>query len=197
MASVQLDVLNNLQIASPCPARWEDMVGDERTRFCSQCQLDVHNLSAMTAEEAAAFVVDARSRGRGCVRFYKRADGTVLTRDCPVGWRAVRARMVKRAERCVAAALLLLGFGGVAMGGARTEGAMLSGLRPYRFLAELFGASTGPVMPAITGDVCRPAPIAPVAPVPQPQLLPPVDQLPQVQGTEERAPAISSVEEGR
>jgi hypothetical protein len=187
MDAVRLDVLNNLRIASPCPARWEDMAGDDRTRFCSQCQLHVHNLSAMTAEEAAAFVVDARSRGRGCVRFYRRADGTVLTRDCPVGWRAVRQRMRKRVERCVAAALLLVGFGGVALGGSRTQGAMLSGLRPYRLLAELLGAPTGPAMPAITGDVCRLAPIAPNASLSQPQPLVPVDPSSQLQTSEEQA----------
>jgi hypothetical protein len=38
-----------LKIATPCPATWNDMDGDER------------------------------------VRFYQREDGTVITRDCPVG----------------------------------------------------------------------------------------------------------------
>jgi hypothetical protein len=34
--------------------------------------------------------------GRLCVRFYRRADGTVLTQDCPVGWKALK-RKVSRA----------------------------------------------------------------------------------------------------
>ena len=37
------------------------------------------------------------SEGRLCVRFFRRADGTILTQDCPVGWRAVKARMTKMA----------------------------------------------------------------------------------------------------
>ncbi|MEP6847926.1 MAG: hypothetical protein ABI999_03655, partial [Acidobacteriota bacterium] len=30
--------------------------------------------------------------GRLCVRFYRRADGTVLTQNCPVGWAKVKQR---------------------------------------------------------------------------------------------------------
>ena len=89
--STHLDVLSNVRIASPCTARWEDMTGDEKRRHCAQCNLDVFNFSAMTAPEAAALAERARE-GRVCARFYRRADGTMLLADCPVGLAALRRR---------------------------------------------------------------------------------------------------------
>ena len=79
----RIEQLNQVQVATPCPARWEEMIGDEKVRFCEGCQLPVYNLSAMDVEEAAERI--AQDDGRLCVRFYRRPDGTILTRDCPVG----------------------------------------------------------------------------------------------------------------
>lgn len=59
------------------------MVGNDKVRFCNTCSLNVYNLSAMTRDEAQG-VLDA-APGRLCVRFYRREDGRVLTRDCPIG----------------------------------------------------------------------------------------------------------------
>jgi len=73
----------HLRIASPCRAPWENMDGDERVRFCRECNRNVYNLSAMTEAEARRVV--AEREGRLCVRFFQRRDGTVLTSDCPVG----------------------------------------------------------------------------------------------------------------
>lgn len=83
--------LNNIKIASPCSADWEAMIGDNRQRYCGQCKLNVYNLSGMSRRAAEDLLV--RSEGRVCVRYYKRADGTVLTKDCPVGWQAVKKRL--------------------------------------------------------------------------------------------------------
>lgn len=96
--------LNNVKIASPCRADWNAMIGDERQRFCGECQLNVYNLSGMTRQEAENLLLN--SEGRLCVRFYKRADGSVITKDCPVGWRAVKQRVSKTAA---AAASLVFG----------------------------------------------------------------------------------------
>lgn len=82
--------LNNLKIASPCSQDWDAMYGDSRKRFCGECKLNVYNLSGMTKDEAEALISNAE--GRLCVRFFQRADGTVLTQDCPVGWAKVKAR---------------------------------------------------------------------------------------------------------
>jgi hypothetical protein len=70
------------RIASPCSASWDEMSGDDRVRHCPQCRLDVYNFSEMTEPEIRQ-LVKART-GRLCARFYQRADGTMLTRNCPV-----------------------------------------------------------------------------------------------------------------
>lgn len=99
------ELLANLKVASPCSARWGHMAGDDRARFCAQCQKHVYNLSNLTADEAAALIRERE--GSLCARFYQRAGGTVLTADCPVGsgqvW--VRCRRLLGA----AAALMLIG----------------------------------------------------------------------------------------
>ncbi len=82
--------LNNIQIASPCPADWNEMYGDDRKRHCGDCKLNVYNLSGMTKDEAEALVMNAE--GRLCVRFYRREDGSILTQDCPVGWAKIKQR---------------------------------------------------------------------------------------------------------
>jgi hypothetical protein len=99
--------LNNLKIASPCPANWDAMYGDDRKRFCGECKLNVYNLSGMTKPEAEQLL--SNSEGRLCVRYYQRADGTVITQDCPVGWRQLKKRVSN-----LAAALCSLLLGVVA-----------------------------------------------------------------------------------
>lgn len=69
------------------------MAGDERVRYCSECQLHVYNLSALSVSAIEKLVLS--HEGRLCGRFYRRLDGTVLTRDCPWGFR----RVVKRISR--------------------------------------------------------------------------------------------------
>ncbi len=71
------------------------MIGNERSRHCGDCKLNVYNLSGMTKREVENFLV--RAEGRVCVRYFKRADGTVLTKNCPVGWKAIKRRLSKTA----------------------------------------------------------------------------------------------------
>jgi hypothetical protein len=102
--------LENIKIASPCKADWNEMIGNERRRFCGECQLNVYNLSAMSRTEAENLLLN--SEGRVCVRFYKRADGTVLTKDCPVGWRELKQRVSKTATAFASLVIgLLSGLG--------------------------------------------------------------------------------------
>lgn len=129
--TVHLDILPNVSIASPCGARWEDMVGDEKVRHCSLCAMNVSNLSAMTREEAEEFVARARradGSGRTCIRFFRRADGTILTRDCPRGLAAARARLARVAGRIAA----VVGFAGLAAAGAAVAGSRGAGRTPVR-----------------------------------------------------------------
>lgn len=83
--------LDRLYIATPCSANWDEMSGDERVRFCSQCRLHVYNLSEMTRPDAEALL--RRTEGRVCTKFYRRADGSILTKDCPYGLRAITRRV--------------------------------------------------------------------------------------------------------
>ncbi|HKV92640.1 MAG TPA: carboxypeptidase-like regulatory domain-containing protein [Candidatus Angelobacter sp.] len=103
-------VLSNIRIASPCPTEWSKMIGDERVRHCSECNLNVYNLSAMTEREVKKLIEGNRGQ-RLCARMYRRADGTVLTQDCPWGWRA----MQRRISRVAGVALTFLMSVGVAV----------------------------------------------------------------------------------
>lgn len=104
--------LHTLKVASPCHADWNEMQGDAQVRFCGRCRKNVYNLSEMTGNDAQALV--DRLEGRLCVRFYTRADGTLLTQDCPVGLRAVRRRLVTKLS--YAAAVLLACASGLLRG---------------------------------------------------------------------------------
>jgi hypothetical protein len=85
--------LDHVKIGAPCSADWDQMFSFEnnRVRFCSQCNLNVYNLSGMRKEEAEALII--KTEGRLCVRFYRRADGTILTQNCPEGLKAIKRRV--------------------------------------------------------------------------------------------------------
>ena len=91
MAAEFTSPLDSVRVASPCSADWDAMIGNNRQRFCGQCKMNVYNLSEMTKAEAENLISNAE--GRLCARFYKRSDGTVITKDCPVGWQAAKKRM--------------------------------------------------------------------------------------------------------
>lgn len=80
--------LESIHIANPCSADWGKMQGDDRARFCASCEKHVYNLSDMTRAEAEKLVND--KEGRLCVQFYQRADGTMLTDNCPIPLRPAR-----------------------------------------------------------------------------------------------------------
>jgi hypothetical protein len=103
--------LAHVRVASPCKADWDQMIGSDRVRFCGQCSLNVYNLSAMTRDQAEHLI--AANEGRLCVRFYRRNDGSILTRDCPVGLRAVRARVSYWTKAATAALLTFLAATGL------------------------------------------------------------------------------------
>ena len=71
--------LEQIDLPTPCPADWEAMAGDAKSRFCAGCQKSVHDLSAMTRTDAEALLCDAA--GRQCVRFERASDGAIKTLD--------------------------------------------------------------------------------------------------------------------
>src|SRR4051794_29800942 len=82
-------LLKNLRIAVPCPAGL-NMAADERVHYCSQCNLNVYNLSAMSSLEAEQLMAERQENV--CVSFYRRQDGSIFTRGCPAEMRVVMRR---------------------------------------------------------------------------------------------------------
>ncbi|WP_301002384.1 hypothetical protein [Capsulimonas corticalis] len=92
----------------------------------------------------------AEKEGRLCVRFYQRKDGTMITRDCPVGVRIARRRFV--AALSWAASLAVASI----TGALRPAGA-----------ANASKASPPPAVVASMGDIA--APVKPHSPTPKPK----------------------------
>jgi len=72
-----------LELAEPCSNSWDSMSGDDRVRHCSDCNLNVYSSIGLREDELFSLVSDRE--GRLCMRLFKRADGTVVTRDCRDG----------------------------------------------------------------------------------------------------------------
>ncbi len=152
-----LPMLDQVRVASPCSASWDEMLGDGRVRFCTSCDKNVYNLSAMPREEAERLLQE-RIGGELCVRFHQRADGTILTEDCPVGVKKKRRKKL---------ALAVAGAGAMAFAATSmmlpraTTGIVMvqGGMEP------MMGTSTEPMpappepIPAVMGTVtATPAP---------------------------------------
>ena len=83
----KLDVID---VRNPCDESWDHMTGDARERHCAVCNKSVFNLSAMPAGEAETLLA---GDGKICVRFFRRADGTVVTHDCNEATKLPRIRL--------------------------------------------------------------------------------------------------------
>ena len=139
-----------LTVVEPCPLAWEDMAGNDRVRFCGHCRQHVYDVASLTMTEVMALIQERE--GRACVRLQRRADGTVITRDC--------LHVVRRArERLVATAL---GLGSMAVGFWSGVGML------RRFLTSRAAAPPTPsppscpppppAAPAVTSDPMEPVP---------------------------------------
>lgn len=86
------------------------MEGDDRTRFCGQCKLNVYNVSALSDQEAVKLMRGALdTQERLCFRLYRRTDGTIITDNCPLGLRKIRDR-IKLRLAMILALLASIGF---------------------------------------------------------------------------------------
>jgi hypothetical protein len=124
------------------------MKGDDRVRFCELCKLNVYDFAQLTRREVDALV--ANSEGRLCGRLYRRADGTIITKDCPVGLQAIRRR-VARISGAIFATLISLSAGILASARETVE----------RSRAYATGSSFEPRVPSqtamLSGTVTDPA----------------------------------------
>lgn len=124
--------LDAVQVKEPCTVPWASMRGDDTVRFCGQCRMHVYDLSAVTRGEAEALL-----RGRGerlCVRFQKRADGTLVSSDCGPVRRAIRrrARWLRVAAAGIFAMFFPSALAGCGAGAADSSGSqpLVGGTRP-------------------------------------------------------------------
>lgn len=126
MSAKSATLKNQIRIASPCSARWEDMAGDDQSRFCGHCSKNVYNFSAMTPK-AVQELIEQRE-GRLCARFHQRADGTILTANCAVG----AHRIVQRIRYLLASAAAVLGLSFGVVGAAGGSGDNSSAPSPQK-----------------------------------------------------------------
>lgn len=90
----RLPLLDQVTVKTPCRESWDAMTGDDRVRFCARCSKNVYDLTAMTQDEAEAFLAVHLDDENPCIRLYRRPDGRVLTSECVQGARNRHARKV-------------------------------------------------------------------------------------------------------
>jgi hypothetical protein len=145
--------VDEIRVASPCNARWNDMTGDERARFCGQCSKHVFNLSALTRVQIESLVRE--KEGKFCGRFHRRADGTMLTADCPSRLRRVRERVVKISGALFA---LVLSVVGCSRRGDEKSGQISFVMGDVAVPQVICGTNN---QPEIMGKIALPAPLPP------------------------------------
>jgi hypothetical protein len=97
-----------IRIASPCSESWNAMQGDDRQRHCGKCRMNVFNIAELTEPEVRALLMKAE--GRVCARIFKRADGTVLMKDCPTGLAKLRRRALAALTMAAAMLVAMVGY---------------------------------------------------------------------------------------
>jgi hypothetical protein len=161
--------LEQVRVTVPCQASWVAMRGDDRVRYCGRCEQHVYNLSGMSRADAEALL--RQREGRLCVRYYRRPDGTVLTKNCQAF--AATRRWVAAGIGLAGAmlvGLLAVFFTSPAGATGRIAPAWAHEVEPFRTILEwiepqpmVMGAICPPLAPAPGGGV-PPGPDAPDAP---------------------------------
>ena len=70
-------LFDSIDVPAPCPKKWDEMIGDDKTRLCQSCDKQIYNVSAMTRGAARRLLFE--SKERVCIRLEKDADGKVRT----------------------------------------------------------------------------------------------------------------------
>jgi hypothetical protein len=89
--------LGELKLATPCSVPWDLMQGDEKKRFCTQCGQNVYDVQNLTAAEVKE-VLD-KGEGKACGMLFFRADGRLITKDCPTGLAAIAEKFSDEKKR--------------------------------------------------------------------------------------------------
>lgn len=70
----------DIEIPEPCHADWDAMRPEAKGRFCFDCKKTVHDLSAMTKDEAKTFLRRSACADI-CVSYQHHEDGTLVFRE--------------------------------------------------------------------------------------------------------------------
>jgi hypothetical protein len=161
-------LLDLIVIEIPCTKSWDEMAGDNRSRFCSDCQLQVYDISEMTRGEAESLIVKHEGK-RLCARFYRRPDGTVLTRDCFSVRRAARRAAARTVAQVAGLVLGIVGWATWALASSRfrEEPPRPRDLEPFRTVLNWLDPPAPPVLPGAMrvtmGGACAPPQRLPVS----------------------------------
>ncbi len=136
-----LNILQNARIAAPCSVEWSAMEGDDRVRYCGQCEKNVYNLIGMDDDEAAELLT--QHEGKACIQAYQRSDGTLMTQNCPVGLRKMRQRMAWGLGGLAAGFVMLLSS--VTFGLSGRFGARVKRFEPFARLARIVNPPPPPL----------------------------------------------------
>lgn len=102
-----------LNLETPCQQRWEQLEGESaQRRHCASCQQTVHNLSALSAQDAHALLMTHAERGL-CVIYVYDDRGQVmhLAPDATRVFEATSPPSQRRGvQRLLASAVLALGM---------------------------------------------------------------------------------------
>ena len=74
--SAKQSKLAKLNVAQPCSASWDEMIGNDQKRFCSACNKHVFDFSRMTRQQIEA--VTAVNQGNLCARITRNEDGSMV-----------------------------------------------------------------------------------------------------------------------
>jgi hypothetical protein len=161
-----------LEIRKPCPKTWGELTGDGAQRFCSACDLHVHDAARLTRAEALALA--AGTRGRVCMRIEYDASGAPRFRDsapAPVAAHARRQPALRLVRWALSAAAgVLAACHGSTSTPSTSDPATGAEGPPSRMgevsTTELLGDVALPPArpPEILGEVALPDPTPPPAP---------------------------------
>jgi len=156
----------------PCTVAWESMTGSEQLRHCAHCQQQVYNISAMGRGAAEEFLQTNRGNGgdgqdgrRLCVRFYRRPDGTVITRDCFALRRALRTGTMWTFGLLAGLLLLALSLFGWTRSSDGSSESIWPRICQYEPFRTLFGPRSAPVMGSMVVPIQGNAPAPTQSPV--------------------------------
>ena len=155
--------VTDIAIESPCGADWQTMKPGDKKRFCDTCKKHVHDLSAMTRDEARV-VLGSRPTEGLCVRYLYDTYGDVVFRD------TIPATFLSRAKRLAFAATLPMSL-------AACSGAMPGAEPANPPPMPMMGSISCPIPdppPAPSGSALAPTPSASaLAPAPERFAVPP------------------------